>query len=368
MVEFWRAAHPMAYCTVDQARAIEAEGWDGQMAMDLQTRSADPFILLSTICQATSSLRIATGVTNPFTRHPSVVANAMMTLNVLSGGRAVLGIGRGDSAMAYIGRAPMSTRAFERALIQIQSLLAGQDIEFDEDLSGTPPAESLELRVRPQSTRIAWVPEEFPKVPLDVAATGPRIISMAARIADRVTFSVGAQPERIQWAVGLARQARLEAGLDPMGVQLGAQVVLIAHNDLDRARTLAMSGVAPLARFQVLQGDLSGPPGAQDESIYQDIRRSYDMSAHGAARQPSERKVSKAVADFVDRFAIVGPAELCIRRILELVDLGIKHFQIVGIASEPLADESTRNLFMSTVVPAVRATLATRGSSAIRSL
>jgi len=67
-------------------------------------------------------------VTNPFTRHPAVTASAALTLQVETGGRAVLDVGRGDSALTQIGRRPVSARELEEALVILQAYLRGEEV------------------------------------------------------------------------------------------------------------------------------------------------------------------------------------------------------------------------------------------------
>src|SRR6185503_10960096 len=108
----------------------------------------------------------------------------------------------------------------------------------------------------------------LPKVPLDVAATGPRVIAAAARVAERVTVGVGAVPERIAWAVNVARTARAEAGLDPAGTSIGAQLIVIPHPDRDCARRLATDLAAPLARFSTINGRVVGPASPAERDVF----------------------------------------------------------------------------------------------------
>ena len=210
MVEFWRAGGSESATTMEAARKVEADGWDGQMFMDSQCLSADPYVRMGVWAAATERLKLSTGVTNPLTRHPAVTAAAAATLQSISRGRAVLGIGRGDSALAYLGHAPASLASFRRALHDMQTLLRGGEVAFGahDTLGDTATVDTLSLGGRPVASRLQWLPQAMPKVPLDVAATGPKVIELSAPIAEQVTFSVGAIPERVSWALDLARAAR----------------------------------------------------------------------------------------------------------------------------------------------------------------
>jgi 5,10-methylenetetrahydromethanopterin reductase len=359
MVEFWRAGGSMNFTSMEAARKIEGEGWDGQMFMDSQSLSADPYVSMGAWAVATQRLKLSTGVTNPLTRHPAVTAAAAASLQSISGGRAVLGIGRGDSALAYLGHAPVRLEAFRKALDALQTLLRGDEIAFGsgESTSDAPALSSMSLGHRPTGCRLKWLPEGMPKVPLDVAATGPKVIEMAAAVAEQVTFSVGASAERISWAISLARDARSRSGLADSGISYGAQIIVVCHRDSRVLREVAPSMVAPLARFQVIQGDAAGPKVQSDADNFSAIRRGYDMTKHD--QRISHEKLGGASLswDFVTRFAIVGSPEKCTERLLELAALGIERFVVVGPGFHPEANAAGPPLFVSEVMPAVRAAI-----------
>jgi 5,10-methylenetetrahydromethanopterin reductase len=248
MLEIWRAGGSNTGFSPGQARVVEAEGWDGQMFMDSQSLSADPYVQMGAWAGATRRLLLSTGVTNPLTRNLAVTAASAATVQAISGGRAVLGIGRGDSALAYLGLAPAPLAGFEAALVTLQALLSGEEVDFAAtgEWGKSRSLEALSLGARPQKAQLKWLSANQPKVPLDVAATGPKVIAMAARLAERVTFSVGAEVERLGWALELARTARKVAGLPEPGVSYGAQLVVVCHPDAEIALAQAMVMAPPL--------------------------------------------------------------------------------------------------------------------------
>jgi 5,10-methylenetetrahydromethanopterin reductase len=345
-LEFWRAGGPLSCLPPALARQFEEEGWDGHMAMDSQSLAGDPYVILGAAAASTSRLLLGTGVTNTLTRELSVTAAAITTVQAQSNGRAVLGIGRGDSALAFLGRGPVTVDEFERALIVLQALLRGEEVSFD--ATGDTSRKAVGERM-PQGARLGWIPAGLPKVPLDVAATGPRVIAAAARIAERVTVSVGAEEERVADAVALARRARQEAGLDPHHVKLGAQVIVIPHANLAAARDWARPMVASLARFKAL--DPATRPRSDDSPVLDRLRDEYDMTRHSTVDKMADDALPD---DFVERFAIVGSVDHCVERLVRLVALGIDHFHTVGVIFEPQAEEATRRVFVSEVMPAVR--------------
>src|SRR3569833_2327047 len=189
--ECWLGSFPTPGRAASFAAMAEADGRDGVAFTDSQNLHGDTFVALALAAGVTTRLKLATGATNPATRLPAVVASSIATVQAESNGRAVLGIARGDSALAYLGRRPMPLADFECALAQVQSYLRGEPVDLDG-----------------YESRMEWVTRiGQPKVPVSVAATGPRVIAVAATLAERVTFSVGADVTRLRQAIPQAREA-----------------------------------------------------------------------------------------------------------------------------------------------------------------
>jgi 5,10-methylenetetrahydromethanopterin reductase len=357
MLEIWRAGGSNTGATPELAREVEAQGWDGQMFMCSQNLSADPWAQMGVWACSTERLKLSPGVTNPFTRNLAVTAGAATTIQSISNGRAVLGIGRGDSALAYLGHAPVGTKSFEKSLKFLQVLLRGEEIPFEEfgPSGDAPPVAHLSLGDKPEGVRLRWPPEGLPKVPLDVAATGPKVIRMAARIAERVTFSVGAEPERMEWALGTARAERQFQGLGDDGVSYGAQLVVVCHPDMDVAMEAAMHMAPPLARFQVIEGKQVGPQGKEAAKNLEAIKGGYDMTKHGEIGTKEKIKGATLSPEFVRNFAIVGSPERVTERLLGLRKMGLERFVIVGPGFYGQDWGDARNLFHEEVIPALRA-------------
>ncbi|WP_072802621.1 LLM class flavin-dependent oxidoreductase [Rhodococcoides yunnanense] len=269
-MEYWTSSYATPGFAAGYAATLEAEGWSGTGIVDSQCTSGDTVVAATLATVATSRLRIGTSVTNSVTRHPAVLASAAAALQAESGGRFVLGIGRGDSALAHIGLAPAPLAQFERFLERLQMYLAGDDVPFDLDtdmVGGLRSVESLGMTGAPEVSRLRWlgvVPPQ-PKVPVDVAATGPKMIGIAARLADAITLGVGVDRDRVAWAIDLARRTREAAGSDPSKLLIGAYVPLMVDDDRDAAREALRGHVGSYARFSVMQKG-SGGPVAQSQS------------------------------------------------------------------------------------------------------
>ena len=142
------------------AAAAEEAGFDGLYVVDSQNLSGDSYVALAMAATVTEKLGLGTGVTNSVTRAAAVTASAIESVQRISGGRAVLGIGRGDSALAHLGRAPARVGQFERYVRVLMQYLAGQSVPFAEiDIPDqvAPPIESLHLADEPTESRIGWI-------------------------------------------------------------------------------------------------------------------------------------------------------------------------------------------------------------------
>src|SRR4029079_3786026 len=115
-MELWTMRIPETGTAAIQAERAERAGWDGITFTDSQNLVGDPFVAVALGAQATERLGFATGVANAFTRHPAALATVAATVQEESGGRFVLGIGRGDTALFHLGRPPMPVAAFTQRL------------------------------------------------------------------------------------------------------------------------------------------------------------------------------------------------------------------------------------------------------------
>ena len=209
---------------------------------DSQNLIGDPFIAMALGAAVTERLRFMTGVTNPATRHPAALATAIATVHEVSKGRAVLGIGRGDTALFHLGRPPMPPSEFFARVDDLHCYLHGGTV----DQAGHP-------------SRLRWLDRARQgPVPIDIAASGPRAIAFAATHVERVTFAVGADPSRMAWALQHARGAMAEAGRHADEVSFGAYVNIGCHPDTAVARELIRGSAAAFAHFS----SMPGAPGA----------------------------------------------------------------------------------------------------------
>jgi 5,10-methylenetetrahydromethanopterin reductase len=329
-MEYWISILGLPRRVAALARQAEEDGWDGMSVGESPHQLPDTYLQLYAAAASTRSLKLTT-VAIPATRLAATAAAAIATIHADSGGRAVLGVARGDSGHACLGLAPAPPAVFEHYIRRLHGYLSGQIVPDDvDDGRGLIPALStLHLGHGSKTNKLHWYRDEFPTVPIDVAATGPRIIALGARLTGRVTFAVGAEKERLAWAMSTARQAIDQAGLDHP-LSLGAYLPFAVHPDGDLARKQIRGAVTSFARMTVMHPSLepAGVPAA-DIDIYRRIRDEYDLTSHFSASTEASL-VEQLPSEFIDRFGVAGTAEECAEQLRGLSTLGLDRVILIS--------------------------------------
>src|SRR5258708_26481983 len=166
---------------------IESLGFGHLWVTDSSLHARNSYIYLALAAVSSSRLRLGTAVTNPVTRHPAITAAAAATLDELSAGRAILGIGAGDRPLLALGRRPCSPAGLADALEAIRALWSGDEVTL------TAPGFALD------HARLRFGAR--PGLPIFVSARGPKTLELAGGLADGVILLVGLFPDAVTWAL-----------------------------------------------------------------------------------------------------------------------------------------------------------------------
>ena len=335
--QVWAHGFPVPGRTAGLARETEEAGFAGLLLADSQNLVGDPFVELAVAARVTSRIGLGTGIVNLVTRHPAVVAAAIASVQVESGGRAVLGVGRGDSSLAQIGLAAPAAARLRELVTQVRGYLHGEEVTA----GGT-------------ASRIGWIADTgLPPVPVELAATGPRAIGVAATLADRVMVTVGAEPSRVAWAAGVARQARAAAGLDPAGLRIGAFVNVACDPDVAAACALVRGSAAIFAHFCSMPGSSATGFSPQEAATIRAVGTAYDEARHGLSDAAHTAMLDEP---FITKFAVAGSPEQCLARLRQLAALGLDRIVVVPGSrdADPARLARSNDLFAREVLPAFR--------------
>ncbi|MGZ8611787.1 MAG: TIGR03842 family LLM class F420-dependent oxidoreductase, partial [Actinomycetota bacterium] len=266
------------------------------------------------IATNTERVRIGPCVTNPATRDVTVTASALATLNEISGGRMVMGIGRGDSARRVIGKQPVTVEHLEEACRTIKELAEGREV----DLDGTP-------------TRLKWATGTLP---VWVAAYGPKALRCAGRVGDGLIMQL-ADPFIVEWSLQYVREGAEQAGRRFEDIQIMVAAPAYVTDDLEHAReqvrwfpALVSNHVVDLVK-RYISTDLP-----QELTEFIKVRDHYDYADHGRTGAEHADFVTDEV---VDRFCLIGPVDRCLSKLRELEGVGVHQFNIYSMVDDPPA-------------------------------
>jgi probable F420-dependent oxidoreductase len=290
---------------VGLTRQAEAAGFEYGWMFDSHVLWMECYPLMTLMAMNTKKMRLGTCVTNPATRDLTVTASLFATLNLISGGRMELGIGRGDSSRRVMGKKPVSWSQLEAAVKEFRDLTSGREVEHD----GQP-------------TRLTWA-EDAPRV--WVAGYGPKVLHMAGRVADGIILQF-ADPALIEWCMGFVKEGAKAAGRDPKTIEVMAAAPVWVSDDLNVGRervrwfpALVSNHVMDLIR-QYKPEDL--PPAL---TSYVQDRGRYDYQHHCEVGSDNAEFVSNEV---IDRFCLLGNAEAHRKKLRELERAGVTQFNI----------------------------------------
>jgi probable F420-dependent oxidoreductase len=286
--------------------------------------------LLAVAARETSKIKLGHFVTNPATRDPTVLASAYATLHDVSGGRMAMGIGRGDSAVRFIGRQPMKVSEFEHACAMVRDFMNGRPVEWND--------KELQLK---------WVRPELPEIPMWVAGYGPKALGVAGRVADGVIIQL-ADPEIITWIMDTARKAAAEAGRDPAALKCIVGAPSHVTDDLADARDQVRWFPAMVSNHVM---DLIERYGTDGSSVpkaltdYVQARKFYDYNDHS--------RVGAAHGEFVtdeicDRFCVIGNTAQIKAKLKELEAVGVDQFNVYLMTH---GQEETLKAYGDDVIP-----------------
>jgi 5,10-methylenetetrahydromethanopterin reductase len=176
---------PEAFCGMVQE--IESLGFGHLWLTDSSLHARNCYSYLTLAAVRSSRLRLGTAVTNPATRHPAITAAAAATVDEVSGGRLILGIGTGDRPLLALGHRPSPLADLEAAVTAIRRLWRGAEVSLQ------APGFSL------TGARLRFPAR--PDIPVFISASGPKTLELAGRVADGVILLVGLFPEALGWAI-----------------------------------------------------------------------------------------------------------------------------------------------------------------------
>jgi 5,10-methylenetetrahydromethanopterin reductase len=286
-----------------RARRAEELGYDGIFLGESHLSSIDSFQTLASCAMITRRLLLGIAVTNIVFRHPTVIAGAAASLNEISKGRAIMGLGTGDGPVYSQGLKATPLKEFEKGVKLIRRLVRGENALFPTGEIGlgftlTTPA------------------------PIYVSAEGPKGLQLAGRCADGVILGTGFDLRVCAWARQKIREGCAEEQRGQGEVSIIAAGMLCVRDDGNEARKIVRNRLANRAHHN-FRFTLETVPPEELEGVKR-FMDGFDVM------KPMEDRVDPDLVTpyLIRRFSIAGTPEECIERLEELKAAGVRHLML----------------------------------------
>lgn len=247
-------------------------------------------------------------VTSPFLRHPLAAANALCSIDDLSGGRVALGLATGGSTVLAIGRMPATQLEIRAEFAALKALFAGEPIEWE---------------ARPVK------PLRFPKpIPIYYSAFGPKALALAGEAADGVILFAGEQHlDDLAQRIAAVRAAAQAAGRDPRAIDIW----VVSYASVRPTRQAALDD---LEAFIAVNAMAMRTPDAiariptQFRAKVLDFQSRYDPTEHVVVGGRNFALMKElGLTDYLSAFdTLAGPVEAAADMLRALEALGVSTF------------------------------------------
>lgn len=276
----------------------------------------------------TERMRIATGVTNHNTRHPVVTASYATTMHRLTGGRFVLGLGRGmDRMFDAFGLPRITTAQLEDFAGLVRRLWHGETVVGHDGPAGTWPVLALD-------------PDFREDIPLLLSAFGPESLKLAGRAFDEVLLHTFFTDDTLQRCVRTVKESAERAGRDPAAVRVWSCFAVVGDwlpQDVRLKKT-----VGRLATYLQAYGDLMVRTNQWDPAVLARFRADpfvagFRGALDGKATAAELEHVATLIPDEWLAPAATGTPEQCAAAVRRQLDLGADAVILHGASPSDLA-------------------------------
>ena len=324
---------PPASRVVELAQRAEANGFSHGWTFDSHVLWQEPFVIYSQMLAATERMIVGPMVTNPGTRAWTVIASLFATLNDMFDGRTICGMGRGDSAVRYIGGKPRTLQSMIECMALVKALVAGKEVD-----------------VEGKQLSLPWVKQGW-DLPMWGAGYGPKALHAIGTHADGFILQL-ADTQIHAWTMQAVRDAAEQAGRDPDDISICVVAPAYVRDDLAHQRDQLrwFGGMVGNHVFDLVNRyghDSDHIPKALTDYIH--AREEYDYAHHGRAGNPGTEFVTDEI---VDRFCVLGDVEDHVDKLREMKALGVDQFALYLMHD---AVEETLDAYGAHIIPAVNA-------------
>ena len=336
--------------TMPQAPAIaklaEANGFTGIYLIDTHIGWREVVPYLTLCARDTTRLRIGTLVSNPVTRHPTVVASFFATLQEISNGRMVCGIAKGDSSTRVMGERQATMKEFRESISLIKKMMNGETVQY------TPkhPDRSKWLKQaggKPLDLHFHWYKPPA-KLPIYIGGYGPKTLHFAGEMADAVVIQAP-HPDSMKWSLAHAHAGARSVGRDPASLKTVVSGPILINDDLKQAlrdQRWFVQAVWNHSAHLLEHYKREELPESLVLGLPKDFHSDY--SEH-VIRDAEE--LSQVPERAVDLLTVTGPPSRCIERLEQIKAGGAKEFIHYALAMPPAEIEASIRQIGKDIIP-----------------
>jgi len=294
--------------TAELARTAEESGFEYVWIVDENPSPPyrDVFVTMTAIALKTELIKMGTGICNPYSRHPPLLAGAISSLNEMARGRVILGLGPGGS----LSLRPLGIKLWNKPINAIREsfkilrgLFAGETVNLEGEV-----LTAVNCRLDPP-------PKE--RIPIYLGARGPKMLELAGELSDGALLT--APLGYLDFALDRIKAGAEKAGRQLEDINIANWIPFAMMEDGEKAREMVKIEVC----FMVADSpDLVHEKIGLEQEEVDAVRK-----ALGAGIPEATKKVTPAM---IDAFAIAGRPEECEKKIGEFIDAGVTQVNLAS--------------------------------------
>ena len=184
----------------------EDHGFSHAWLYDTQMLGSEVYATLALCADRTSKIKLGPGVTNPASRIAPLSACGMATINELAPGRAIMGIGTGNTTRRTMGMPAAKVAELEDHVRICRDLFDGKITDYSEG--------ERHRKIKFLNPDLGFINIKD-RIPIYISASGPKVAQLAGKVADGVILFGAVHPDLVKWMISNVRQGAQAAGRDP---------------------------------------------------------------------------------------------------------------------------------------------------------
>ena len=341
-----------------QVKHAEERGYSHAWLYDSQMLASEVYASLALCAAATSKIKLGPGVTNPKSRIAPLTACGMASLNEIAPGRAILGIGTGNTTRRTMGMPAARLSELREHIEVCQGLFKGELTDYTEG--------ERHRKIQFLNPDMGYVNIKE-NIPVYVSASGPKVAQMAGEIADGVILFGAVHPSIIKWMVDNVKEGARRAGRDPDKIYiLSMTAFYLTQHEKDIERKEVREAVGPMVASssnifalstyknpEVLPSDFRAELGAFTD-VYKEPDASVEtrhLKLYSGYLQKLRPEHEALMTEKIMRATtLVGTRDQVIQAIREMQAAGVHQ-----VAVQPILDTNeTIDQFANEIMPAFR--------------